>query len=145
LRLINQKSFAYTYNEVNNITILQRDNGQGDGYEYDENRQITGFKQNGTVNAAASSMGVTFDGCGNRMSLSNSNTSLPSYTYAVNGLNQYTAMTAPGDTQPQSRSTEGRIISRRIRVGDFFVPPTGSLRSVGVSAVMQRADFFHRD
>jgi hypothetical protein len=44
---------AYTYNWVNNTTTVQRDNGQGDGYEYDESRQITGFKQNGTVNAAA--------------------------------------------------------------------------------------------
>jgi hypothetical protein len=27
------KSFAYTYNEVNNMTTVQRDGGQGDGYQ----------------------------------------------------------------------------------------------------------------
>jgi len=103
------KSFAYSYNRVNNITTVQRDGGQGDGYVYDQSRQITGFNQNGTVHpdpeaatvtSPASSTGFEFDGCGNRMSMSNSNTSLPSYTYAVNGLNQYTAMKLPGAPTP---------------------------------------------
>jgi hypothetical protein len=101
------RSFAYTYNEVNNITTVQRDTGLGDGYEYNERREIPGFNQNGTVNVAAgtvtsplSSLSVGFDGCGNRTSLSNSNPALASYTYSINDLNQYTAMTPPGAPTP---------------------------------------------
>ena len=89
----------YAYNEVNNIKAVQRDGAQGDGFEYDNSRQITGFKRNATVNLTtgtvanpANYMITAFDGTGNRITVSNSDPALTGYTYTTNELNQYTRM-----------------------------------------------------
>ena len=66
------RRFDYGYNSVSDITIAQRDSGQGDGYTYDLTQQILGYAQNGTVNWTAGTVSSTtnttlaFDGCGNR-------------------------------------------------------------------------------
>ena len=106
-----QKSFAYAYNEVNNVRAVRRDGGTGDAFEYDETRQIRGFKRDATFASwppppfndlanSSNSMAIEFDGCGNRKSVANSNPGLADITYAVNDLNQYTMVNESGGPAP---------------------------------------------
>jgi RHS repeat-associated protein len=85
------KRFDYAYNNVSDITAVQRDLGLGDGYAYDLTQQILGYQQNGTVNLGNGTItnpqtntNLTFDGCGNRTSLNGINLATP------NNMNQPT-------------------------------------------------------
>lgn len=108
------KSFEYTYNVVNNVTAVRRDGGQGDGFEYDETRQIKAFHRDGTVNLtagtvnqASNSMTINFDGSGNRLSMANSNPALAGCTYGVNDLNQYTSISEVTGATPTPTPASG--------------------------------------
>jgi RHS repeat-associated protein len=104
------KSFEYAYNNVNNVTAVRRDGSLGDGFEYDESRQIKGFKQNGTValpggevTNPANYVTIGFDPSGNRTTLSQSNPpagSYPFYNYTPNDLNQYVAVNGTTSAAP---------------------------------------------
>jgi RHS repeat-associated protein len=70
------RRFDYAYNNVNDITAVERDLGPGDGFRYDLTQQILEYQQNGAVNLGAGTVSnptadtnLTFDGCGNRTSL----------------------------------------------------------------------------
>jgi RHS repeat-associated protein len=84
------KRFDYAYNNVNDITLVKRDSGTGDGFSYDRMQQILAFQQNATVdiNAGTISGGQTttleFDGCGNRTKLNGTPMATP------NNMNQPT-------------------------------------------------------
>jgi YD repeat-containing protein len=85
------RSFGYAFNEVNDITAVQRDSGLGDGFLYDQTQQITTFQQDGTVNLGtgivtnpASTLTLGFDANGNRTAVNGVNLATP------NNLNQPT-------------------------------------------------------
>jgi RHS repeat-associated protein len=70
------RRFDYAYNSVNDILVMQRDSGVGDGYQYDLTQQVREYQQNGTVNWGAGTVTnptadntLEFDGCGNRTKL----------------------------------------------------------------------------
>ena len=94
----NPKQFDYAYNSVNNVAAVRRDLGAGEGFDYDNSRQIAGFKHdaqfttwpppsyNEIVNPP-NEIRLGFDGCGNRTFLSNTDPSRTGFTYSVNNLN----------------------------------------------------------
>jgi RHS repeat-associated protein len=134
------KSFEYAYNRVNNVTVVRRDGTLGDGFEYDQTRQIKGFKRDGTVNFAAqpenstvnspaNDMSVTFDDSGNRKNMTNSDSTLASYNYAINDLNQYTVMTppeVPTPTPPPATPTPPIATPTATPTGTPWPTPTGT-------------------
>jgi RHS repeat-associated protein len=93
------RRFDYAYNNVHDITVVQRDSGLGDGYHYDLTQQIDIFWQNGTVNLSAGTIAnpattnsMIFDGCGNR-------TSLNSVPQTFDNMNQPTGVTFSHDSK----------------------------------------------
>lgn len=91
------KRFDYFYNNVHDITVVQRDSGLGDGYRYDLTQEITDYYQDGTVNngvlsSPARTNNMLFDGCGNR-------TSLNGVTQTFDNMNQPTAVTFSHDSK----------------------------------------------
>ena len=115
------KRFDYAYNSVNDITAVQRDSAQGDGFQYDLTQQIIGYAQNGNVNLSAGTVSspaanttLAFDGCGNRKSLNgtpllpanNMNQPTdPGITYDTNGnLKTYNGWSYTYDAQNRLRS-----------------------------------------
>ena len=111
------RRFDYAYNSVNNVTAVQRDGAQGDGFDYDESRQIKGFKRNATfawppppfngMENPSNNMSIEFDGCGNRKTVTNSNPTLTDITYEVNDLNQYSIVSESGGASPTPTPTPG--------------------------------------
>lgn len=84
----NIRRFDYAYNNMSDITAVQRDSSLGDGYTYDLNQEISDYAQNGTVNLGNGTVAnpqtnttLTFDGCGNRTSKNGGG------TYVTDSLN----------------------------------------------------------
>jgi RHS repeat-associated protein len=87
--------FNYAYDEVGNMIYEKRDwANMGDGFQYDQASQITGYQREGTVNtttgtvtAPAESAVLHFDANGNRTSVVDNSVTT---TYGTaNNLNQY--------------------------------------------------------
>jgi RHS repeat-associated protein len=97
----NLGQFNYQFDSVGNIDWVKRDafavNPLGDRYGYDWDGQLTSSRFNAlnadtTPSGWSNSTTFVYDAAGNRESVTNSNAAKPSYTYAVNNLNQYTGV-----------------------------------------------------
>jgi RHS repeat-associated protein len=91
------KRFDHFFNNVHDITVVQRDSGLGDGYRYDLTQEITDYYQDGTVtngvlSSPARTNNMLFDGCGNR-------TSLNGVTQTFDNMNQPTGVTFSHDSK----------------------------------------------
>ena len=82
--------FDYGFDAANRIKYEQRDSGVADGFSFDPRSELTGFNQNGTLNAngtvsAAYNVSITYDANGNRIDALDGN--IAHYNSAPN--NQY--------------------------------------------------------
>ena len=97
------QSFSYGYDAVGNKLWVQYQDGTGAAYNYDATYQLIGVKygvNNPTLGYASAtscvrSVTYTYDAVGNRISVTDNGNS---GTYAVNSLNQYTAISGTNFT-----------------------------------------------
>jgi RHS repeat-associated protein len=101
------KQFDYAYNNVNDITLVKRDSGTGDGFSYDRTQQILAFQQNATVDITAGTISggqtttLEFDGCGNRTKLNGTSMATP------NNMNQPTDNGIGHDNNGNMQTVDG--------------------------------------